>query len=184
MLGTSTALKICRRYLTSVSPWSSKCKFCANFANFTTTTRNCVFARPLGQGAFGEVFQGVYKYRRNEEHPIAVKTIPLLTIPQSETDFMMEALIMSKFNHPNIVHFTGVSFERNPKYIVLELLAGGNLKNFLREERPRGVNSPPSCNKSSSSQSTMTEATLRSFVVYHSVPSDKTRFQLFNYLMI
>jgi len=54
---------------------------------------------------------------------------------------MMEALIMSKFNHPNIVHFIGVSFDKHPRYIVLELLAGGDLKNFLREERPRPVSS-------------------------------------------
>lgn len=46
---------------------------------------------------------------------------------------------MSKFNHPNIVHFIGVSFDKHPRYIVLELLAGGDLKNFLREERPRSV---------------------------------------------
>ena len=85
----------------------------------------------------------MYKYRRNEEHPVAVKTIPPLSTPQTEADFMMEALIMSKFNHPNIVHFIGVSFDKNPKYIVLELLAGGNLKNFLREERPRAVISAP-----------------------------------------
>lgn len=100
-----------------------------------------MYRRPLGQGAFGEVFQGVYRYRRNQEQPVAVKAIPSSSRPQTEADFMMEALIMSKFNHPNIVHFIGVSFERNPKYIVLELLAGGNLKNFLREERPRAVNS-------------------------------------------
>ncbi|XP_068993762.1 ALK tyrosine kinase receptor isoform X2 [Neodiprion pinetum] len=93
--------------------------------------------KPLGQGAFGEVFQGVYKYNRNEEHPVAVKTLPSLSTSQAEADFMMEALIMSKFNHPNIVHFIGVSFDNHPRYIVLELLAGGDLKNFLREERPR-----------------------------------------------
>lgn len=46
---------------------------------------------------------------------------------------------MSKFNHANIVHFIGVSFDKHPRYIVLELLAGGDLKNFLREERPRSV---------------------------------------------
>ncbi|KMQ91292.1 alk tyrosine kinase receptor-like protein [Lasius niger] len=93
--------------------------------------------KPLGQGAFGEVFQGVYKYRRDEEHPVAVKTLPSLSTTQAEADFMMEALIMSKFNHANIVHFIGVSFDKHPRYIVLELLAGGDLKNFLREERPR-----------------------------------------------
>ncbi|XP_012251030.2 ALK tyrosine kinase receptor isoform X2 [Athalia rosae] len=98
---------------------------------------NISLVKPLGQGAFGEVFQGVYKYNRSEEHPVAVKTLPSLSTSQAEADFMMEALIMSKFNHPNIVHFIGVSFDNHPRYIVLELLAGGDLKNFLREERPR-----------------------------------------------
>ena len=51
----------------------------------------------------------------------------------------MEALIMSKFNHPNVVHFIGVCFEEHPRFIVLELLAGGDLKKFLRESRPKPV---------------------------------------------
>jgi len=54
-------------------------------------------------------------------------------------DFLMEALIMSKFNHPNIVHFIGVCFGNHPRFIILELLAGGDLKNFLRESRPKPV---------------------------------------------
>lgn len=51
----------------------------------------------------------------------------------------MEALIMSKFSHPNIVHFIGVCFDKHPRFIVLELLAGGDLKTFLRESRPKPV---------------------------------------------
>jgi anaplastic lymphoma kinase len=54
-------------------------------------------------------------------------------------DVLMEALIMSKFNHPNIVHFIGVCFEKHPRFIVLELLAGGDLKTFLRDSRPKPV---------------------------------------------
>lgn len=54
-------------------------------------------------------------------------------------DFLMEALIMSKFSHPNIVHFIGVCFEKHPRFIVLELLAGGDLKTFLRDSRPKPV---------------------------------------------
>ena len=100
------------------------------------------YYRPLGQGAFGEVFQGVYKYSHNEEHPVAVKTLPSVSTSQAEADFMMEALIMSKFKHPNVVQFIGVSFDMHPRYIVLELLAGGDLKNFLREERPKPVSKP------------------------------------------
>lgn len=63
---------------------------------------------------------------------------------QAEMDFLMEALIMSKFNHPNIVHFIGVCFDKHPRFIILELLAGGDLKSFLRESRPKPVRLPDS----------------------------------------
>lgn len=46
---------------------------------------------------------------------------------------------MSKFSHPNIVHFIGACFDTHPRYIILELLAGGDLKNFLRDSRPKAV---------------------------------------------
>jgi serine/threonine protein kinase len=65
--------------------------------------------------------------------------LPELSTSQAEMDFLMEALIMSKFNHPNIVHFIGVCFENHPRFIVLELLAGGDLKVFLRDSRPKPV---------------------------------------------
>jgi anaplastic lymphoma kinase len=69
------------------------------------------------------------------------QTLPELSTSQAEMDFLMEALIMSKFNHPNIVHFIGVCFDNHPRFIVLELLAGGDLKVFLRESRPKPVSS-------------------------------------------
>ena len=34
----------------------------------------------------------------------------------AEMDFLMEALIMSKFNHANIVQFIGVCFDKHPRY--------------------------------------------------------------------
>lgn len=67
--------------------------------------------------------------------PVAVKTLPEMSTGQAEADFLMEAAIMAKFSHPNIVHLIGVCFDRHPRFIVLELLAGGDLKNFLREGR-------------------------------------------------
>lgn len=95
----------------------------------------------MGQGAFGEVYQGCYRQRPCDtvEMPVAVKTLQEMTVKQAEDDFLTEALIMSKFNHPNIVHFIGVCFDKHPKFIVLELLTGGDLKNFLRESRPKPV---------------------------------------------
>ena len=101
-----------------------------------------LFIRALGQGAFGEVYQGYFKKSPNgdsSEMAVAVKTLPELSSNQAEMDFLMEALIMSKFNHPNIVHFIGVCFDKHPRFIVLELLAGGDLKTFLRDSRPKPV---------------------------------------------
>ncbi|KAJ0170445.1 hypothetical protein K1T71_013816 [Dendrolimus kikuchii] len=95
--------------------------------------------KALGQGAFGEVYQGLYRHRSGDalEMPVAVKTLPELSTGQAEGDFLKEAALMAKFNHPNIVHLIGVCFDRHPRFIVLELLAGGDLKNFLRESRPK-----------------------------------------------
>ena len=37
------------------------------------------------------------------------------------------------------MRFLGVCFEKHPRFIVLELLEGGDLKTFLRESRPKPV---------------------------------------------
>ncbi|OTF75306.1 leukocyte tyrosine kinase receptor-like protein, partial [Euroglyphus maynei] len=85
--------------------------------------------KALGQGAFGEVYQGFLHNmpdENNDELPVAVKTLPEYSAnKQAEMDFLMEALIMSKFNHRNIM----------PRFIILELLSGGDLRTFLRENR-------------------------------------------------
>lgn len=78
-----------------------------------------ILKRALGQGAFGEVYQGLYRHRDGDaiEMPVAVKTLPEMSSGQSETDFLMEAAIMAKFNHPNIVHLIGVCFDRHPRLV-------------------------------------------------------------------
>lgn len=105
--------------------------------------------RALGQGAFGEVYQGLLHNMPGEitdELPVAVKTLPEYSANnQAEMDFLMEALIMSKFKHRNIVRFIGVCFEKMPRFIVLELLAGGDLKTFLRESRGTSNKLSPLC---------------------------------------
>ncbi|KHJ40862.1 MAM domain protein [Trichuris suis] len=102
--------------------------------------RCCVIlTRALGQGAFGEVFEGtlIGLCPDIDGLPVAVKTLPEYASEQAQMDFHMEAVIMSKFQHRNIVQFHGVCFEKMPRFIVLELLAGGDLKTFLRESRPK-----------------------------------------------
>lgn len=55
------------------------------------------------------------------------------------TEFGLSSLLCSKFNHQNIVRCIGVSLQALPRFILLELMAGGDLKSFLRETRPRPV---------------------------------------------
>ncbi|KAK3092355.1 hypothetical protein FSP39_001820 [Pinctada imbricata] len=105
---------------------------------------NLKLARALGQGAFGEVYKGYLSSLPNTRgQAVAVKTLSAFSTQESELDFLMEAVILSKFHHPNIVNLIGVCFESHPRYIVLELLEGGDLKTFLREMRPKPDMSPP-----------------------------------------
>uniref|UniRef100_A0A8D2LXD2 Tyrosine-protein kinase receptor n=2 Tax=Varanus komodoensis TaxID=61221 RepID=A0A8D2LXD2_VARKO len=101
--------------------------------------KNIALIRGLGHGAFGEVYEGQVVGIPSDPSPlqVAVKTLPEVCSEQDELDFLMEALIISKFNHQNIVRCIGVSLQALPRFILLELMAGGDLKSFLRETRPR-----------------------------------------------
>ncbi|RXM28758.1 ALK tyrosine kinase receptor [Acipenser ruthenus] len=101
--------------------------------------RNISLMRGLGHGAFGEVYEGQVFGIPGEPSPmqVAVKTLPEVCSEQDELDFLMEALIISKFSHQNIVRCIGVSLQALPRFILLELMAGGDLKSFLRKTRPR-----------------------------------------------
>ncbi|XP_041131337.1 leukocyte tyrosine kinase receptor-like, partial [Polyodon spathula] len=101
--------------------------------------KNITLLRALGHGAFGEVFEGriLGISRENSPLPVAIKTLPEICSEQDEMDFLMEALIMSKFSHQNIVHCVGVSLQTLPRFILLELMTGGDMKSFLRQNRPK-----------------------------------------------
>ncbi|XP_051578494.1 tyrosine-protein kinase receptor-like [Myxocyprinus asiaticus] len=101
--------------------------------------KNITLLRALGHGAFGEVYEGQVLGMNgdNTAMQVAIKTLPEICSEQDEMDFLMEALIMSKFSHQNIVRCIGVSLQILPRFILLELMTGGDLKSFLRLNRPR-----------------------------------------------
>nr|XP_060616728.1 leukocyte tyrosine kinase receptor isoform X1 [Anolis sagrei ordinatus] len=105
--------------------------------------KNISLLRALGHGAFGEVYKGTVVGITADHSPlqVAIKTLPEICSEQDEMDFLMEALIISKFNHQNIVQCIGVSLQTLPRFILLELMTGGDMKSFLRQNRPR-VNQP------------------------------------------
>ncbi|XP_031807981.1 leukocyte tyrosine kinase receptor [Sarcophilus harrisii] len=99
---------------------------------------NITLLRALGHGAFGEVYEGLVLGIADGPNPlqVAIKTLPELCSQQDEMDFLMEALIISKFSHQNIVRCVGLSLRAPPRLILLELMAGGDMKSFLRHSRP------------------------------------------------
>ncbi|XP_032107137.1 leukocyte tyrosine kinase receptor isoform X1 [Sapajus apella] len=99
---------------------------------------NVTLLRALGHGAFGEVYEGLVTGLPGDSSPlqVAIKTLPELCSPQDELDFLMEALIISKFSHQNIVRCVGLTLRATPRLILLELMSGGDLKSFLRQSRP------------------------------------------------
>uniref|UniRef100_A0A3P8UL87 receptor protein-tyrosine kinase n=1 Tax=Cynoglossus semilaevis TaxID=244447 RepID=A0A3P8UL87_CYNSE len=105
--------------------------------------KNITLLRALGHGAFGEVYEGQVLGMTADNGPmqVAIKTLPEICSEQDEMDFLMEALIMSKFSHENIVRCVGVSLNILPRFILLELMTGGDMKSFLRHNRPRAAQS-------------------------------------------
>ncbi|XP_060119311.1 leukocyte tyrosine kinase receptor [Heteronotia binoei] len=101
--------------------------------------KNISLLQALGHGAFGEVYKGTVVGITGDTSPlqVAIKTLPEICSEQDEMDFLMEALIISKFNHQNIVQCIGVSLQTLPRFILLELMTGGDMKSFLRQNRPR-----------------------------------------------
>ncbi|XP_029141681.1 leukocyte tyrosine kinase receptor-like [Protobothrops mucrosquamatus] len=101
--------------------------------------KNISLLQELGHGAFGEVYKGTVVGITGDPSPlqVAIKTLPEISSEQDEMDFLMEALIISKFSHQNIVQCIGVSLQTLPRFILLELMTGGDMKSFLRQNRPR-----------------------------------------------
>uniref|UniRef100_A0A671SDM3 Tyrosine-protein kinase n=1 Tax=Sinocyclocheilus anshuiensis TaxID=1608454 RepID=A0A671SDM3_9TELE len=85
----------------------------------------------LGKGNFGEVFRGTLR----DKTPVAVKTCKE-DLPQDlKIKFLSEARILKQYDHPNIVKLIGVCTQRQPIYIVMELIPGGDFLSFLRKKK-------------------------------------------------
>lgn len=85
--------------------------------------------RRIGKGAFGEVCEATL---RNTNQRVAVKTCRSNEL-QDMGKFLQEADILKQYDHPNVVRLIGVCAEKDPVYIVMELMPGGALLDFLRK---------------------------------------------------
>lgn len=84
----------------------------------------------LGKGGMGEVYKGVY-----QGQTVALKTLAshLATEQDFLRRFQREAEVMRGLDHPNIVKLYDSGASDGQLYLVLEFIAGVDLKDYLRE---------------------------------------------------
>nr|XP_004652538.1 tyrosine-protein kinase Fer isoform X1 [Jaculus jaculus]XP_044988211.1 tyrosine-protein kinase Fer isoform X1 [Jaculus jaculus] len=85
----------------------------------------------LGKGNFGEVYKGTLK----DKTCVAVKTCKEDLPQELKIKFLQEAKILKQYDHPNIVKLIGVCTQRQPVYIIMELVPGGDFLSFLRKRK-------------------------------------------------
>ncbi|XP_066130066.1 tyrosine-protein kinase Fer [Saccopteryx bilineata] len=85
----------------------------------------------LGKGNFGEVFKGILK----DKTAVAVKTCKEDLPQELKIKFLQEAKILKQYDHPNIVKLIGVCTQRQPIYIIMELIPGGDFLSYLRKKK-------------------------------------------------
>ncbi|XP_048186358.1 protein-tyrosine kinase 2-beta isoform X4 [Perognathus longimembris pacificus] len=93
-----------------------------------------VLNRILGEGFFGEVYEGVYTNHKGEHINVAVKTCKKDCTLDNKEKFMSEAVMMKNLDHPHIVKLVGI-IEEEPTWIIMELYPYGELGHYLERNK-------------------------------------------------
>uniref|UniRef100_A0A8C0J0H0 Tyrosine-protein kinase n=1 Tax=Chelonoidis abingdonii TaxID=106734 RepID=A0A8C0J0H0_CHEAB len=140
-----TIPSLIHHHLQSHQVLTMKCPFLLRNPVAKVSLLRCCMPRTPGQeavgggygrdpGNFGEVYSGRLSY---DNTPVAVKTCREHLAPETKHKFLMEARIVRRYSHPNVVRIIGVSARKQPVFIVMELVSGGDFLSFLRSEGSR-----------------------------------------------
>lgn len=103
------------------------------------------FIKELGQGSFGMVWEGLaYDIRGKTSVRCAVKTVNEHATNRERIDFLNEASVMKAFDTTHVVRLLGVVSQGQPTLVIMELMAQGDLKTYLRSHRPENNDGKPS----------------------------------------
>ncbi|XP_055679787.1 tyrosine-protein kinase Fer isoform X2 [Lutzomyia longipalpis] len=86
----------------------------------------------IGRGNFGDVYKAKLKPSKKD---VAVKTCRMTLPEEQKRKFLQEGRILKQYDHPNIVKLIGICVQKQPIMIVMELVPGGSLLNFLRKHK-------------------------------------------------
>ncbi|XP_037947179.1 tyrosine-protein kinase Fer isoform X5 [Teleopsis dalmanni] len=84
----------------------------------------------IGRGNFGDVYKAKLKSSKLD---VAVKTCRMTLPDEQKRKFLQEGRILKQYDHPNIVKLIGICVQKQPIMIVMELVPGGSLLNYLRK---------------------------------------------------
>lgn len=101
--------------------------------------------KELGQGSFGMVYEGVIRNCPRAgltEQPCAIKTVNEHSNDRDRIEFLNEASVMKGFKTFHVVRLLGVVSQGQPTLVVMELMAQGDLKSYLRKHRPDESDDP------------------------------------------
>ncbi|XP_054709764.1 tyrosine-protein kinase Fer-like [Uloborus diversus] len=86
----------------------------------------------IGRGNFGDVYRAILRTNGTE---VAVKTCRMNLPEEQKKRFLQEGRILKQYDHPNIVKLIGICVQKQPIMIVMELVPGGSLLNYLRKQK-------------------------------------------------
>ncbi|GAB0095553.1 Insulin-like receptor [Sergentomyia squamirostris] len=94
--------------------------------------------KELGQGSFGMVYEGTIssKDKKDENIKCAIKTVNENATDRERMNFLKEASVMKAFDTHHVVRLLGVVSRGQPTLVIMELMAKGDLKGYLRSHRP------------------------------------------------
>ncbi|RUS81968.1 hypothetical protein EGW08_010266 [Elysia chlorotica] len=97
---------------------------------------NISFIKEVGQGSFGKVYEGVMRDPdTNTRKPVAIKTVNDKADFFEKLKFLKEATTMKYFECHHVVKLLGVVSQGQPALMIMELMALGDLRNYLRKCR-------------------------------------------------
>ncbi|XP_064304434.1 protein-tyrosine kinase 2-beta isoform X6 [Phalacrocorax carbo] len=102
--------------------------------HYGISREDVTLGRILGEGFFGEVYEGIYTTPKGEHINVAVKTCKKDCSPENKDKFLSEAVLMKKLDHPHIVKLIGIA-EEEPTWIIMELYPYGELGQYLEQNK-------------------------------------------------
>uniref|UniRef100_A0A915A096 Tyrosine-protein kinase n=1 Tax=Parascaris univalens TaxID=6257 RepID=A0A915A096_PARUN len=89
--------------------------------------------KELGSGSYGVVYRGTLTFPAKKPFVVAVKELTEMGVEASNA-LWKEARVMQMYDHPNVVKLYGVANDYMPYYLVMELVLGGSVDDYLAKK--------------------------------------------------